>query len=327
VVDGRGLVVAGEDPAGVSLPLEAVPLKTVLGGAPSGLATYRGADGRDWTVSWARAGATGWTALTVQDDAEFSGPLRSASLRAQVLVAALLLIAGTGLVVLAPQARGRLERIALHDDLTGLYNRRGWFALAEAELARAARQDRERVLMFVDLDGLKQVNDVLGHREGDRAIASRPTVLRDAAQAGDLVGASAATSSCCCSARTATPPPAGPACSPRSPRTTAPRAAPFELRLSLGCRGLVPPGAADPGRTGPAGRRLDVRRQSARTDRHDGVVRVPQPRDGTPAGSDPAGAPATAPRGPGSPGRGRRRRWVPGRRRRRSWCRAASRCW
>ena len=44
------------------------------------------------------------------------------------------------------------------------------------------------MLLFVDVDGLKQVNDVLGHREGDRAIADAASVLSSASRASDIVG-------------------------------------------------------------------------------------------------------------------------------------------
>ena len=279
VVDGQGLVVAGAAQGLVSRRLEAAPLSVVLEGRPSGLATYR-TDGRDRTVSWARAGATGWTALTVQDDAEFSGPLRSSSQRAQVLVAALLLIAGTGLVVLHRKRESALERIALHDDLTGLYNRRGWFALAEAELARAARQDRERVLLFVDLDGLKQVNDVLGHREGDRAIAAAAAVLQDAALDGDIVGRLGGDEFVLLLGED------GDAAGGRTRVLAALAAhnarsrAPFEVRLSLGAEVWFPQARLT---LDELVRRADASMyadKAGRTDRHDGVVRVPRPRDG-----------------------------------------------
>ncbi|MCW2607003.1 MAG: putative Diguanylate kinase, partial [Frankiales bacterium] len=188
VVDSRGLALAGPDAQRVSRPLPPALLREVLGGRGSGTAVYDDAEGTSRFVSWDRAGATGWTALTVQDEQEFAGPLRSAGRRAQALVAALLLIAGTGLVVLHRKREVALERIAVRDHLTGLYNRGGWFHRADAELRRAARQGQERVLLFVDLDGLKQVNDVLGHREGDRAITAAARVLSAAARDGDLVG-------------------------------------------------------------------------------------------------------------------------------------------
>ena len=106
----------------------------------------------------------------------------------QVAVVALLLIAGTGLVALHRKRVSALTAAALRDDLTGVWNRRGWQALATHELHRARRLNEERVLLFVDLDGLKQVNDVLGHREGDRAIVDAAAVLTAASRSTDLVG-------------------------------------------------------------------------------------------------------------------------------------------
>lgn len=76
-------------------------------------------------------------------------------------------------VTLREQLRGqseRLEQLAQEDPLTGLLNRRGFEAAAERELAYARRAGAETQLVFFDLDGLKSINDRLGHRAGDEAI-------------------------------------------------------------------------------------------------------------------------------------------------------------
>ncbi len=84
---------------------------------------------------------------------------------------------GTGLDI---TERKRMEEairtLSLVDDLTGLYNRRGFFTLGEQQVKVAARSGREMFLLFADLDNLKVVNDVHGHAAGDQ-------VLRDAARA------------------------------------------------------------------------------------------------------------------------------------------------
>ncbi|MCW2615431.1 MAG: putative Diguanylate kinase [Frankiales bacterium] len=187
VVDGAGRVVAGPDTASIGRPLPdgVLPLPR-LGRA--GITETRGEDDGTDVTSYAPAGRSGWTALTVQDRDEFEGALARSSRLVEALVVALLLIAGAGLVVQNRKREAALRAVALHDELTGLYNRRGWHALAEHELARARRQRSSRVLLFVDLDGLKQVNDQLGHREGDRAIAAAAAVLSAASRSSDLVG-------------------------------------------------------------------------------------------------------------------------------------------
>ena len=187
VVDGRGTVVAGPRRGDVGRPLPGDALRSAVTAGGSGMADT--ADGgRELVTSYAPAGTSGWTALTPQDRDDFEGALVAAGRRVQYAVVALLLIAGASLVALHRKREVALEDLALRDELTGLYNRRGWFAVAEHELERARRQGSARVLLFVDLDGLKRVNDVLGHREGDRAISDAAAVLRAASRSSDVVG-------------------------------------------------------------------------------------------------------------------------------------------
>jgi diguanylate cyclase (GGDEF)-like protein/PAS domain S-box-containing protein len=87
---------------------------------------------------------------------------------------------------LAEQAE-ELRNLSLRDGLTGLYNRRGFLELA-AQAVRVAERERHRLaLLFVDLDGLKRINDELGHGSGDRAIDEAAELLRSTCRATDLV--------------------------------------------------------------------------------------------------------------------------------------------
>lgn len=183
VVDGANRVIAGPkvDLVGTLLPIPSV--REAVARSASGIV-----DGDGLVSSYAHAGSTGWTATTAQDREEFEGALVRSGQRVEVAVVALLLIAGASLVVMNRKREAALESVALRDELTGLYNRRGWFVLAEHELERARRAHSARVLLFVDLDGLKQVNDKLGHREGDRAIADAARVLQSASRSSDIVG-------------------------------------------------------------------------------------------------------------------------------------------
>jgi diguanylate cyclase (GGDEF)-like protein len=76
-----------------------------------------------------------------------------------------------------------LRHLALCDDLTSLYNRRGFFAAATQQLKVARRNQKPALLLFCDLDSLKSINDAFGHREGDlalvRAADALETVFRD----------------------------------------------------------------------------------------------------------------------------------------------------
>ena len=80
-----------------------------------------------------------------------------------------------------------LREKAQRDELTGLLNRRGLLELGAAMLATARETGRTAVVYFCDLDGLKQINDRLGHDEGDRAIADAAEILRSVARRTDLV--------------------------------------------------------------------------------------------------------------------------------------------
>jgi diguanylate cyclase (GGDEF)-like protein len=79
-----------------------------------------------------------------------------------------------------------LRHLATEDPLTGLANRRGFDPLAQHELLVAARTRRAVALLFVDIDGLKQVNDELGHSVGDAMIVETAEVLKETIRVSDL---------------------------------------------------------------------------------------------------------------------------------------------
>jgi diguanylate cyclase (GGDEF)-like protein len=81
-----------------------------------------------------------------------------------------------------------LPRLAFLDELTGLCNRRGFFLLAEHQLQLARRNRRNLLLLFMDLDGLKQINDTFGHREGDLALTRTAAILCTTFRGSDVVG-------------------------------------------------------------------------------------------------------------------------------------------
>lgn len=72
----------------------------------------------------------------------------------------------------------QLKSLSQKDELTGLYNRRGFLALASQNLSLAVRMRKNGVLIYADLDGLKKVNDTFGHDEGDAAIKAAASVLK-----------------------------------------------------------------------------------------------------------------------------------------------------
>jgi len=80
-----------------------------------------------------------------------------------------------------------LENLSLIDDLTGLYNRKGFLALANHRMKLAYRNDQDFSIAFVDLDGLKQINDTFGHHEGNQALNDTANVLRDCFRESDIL--------------------------------------------------------------------------------------------------------------------------------------------
>jgi len=80
-----------------------------------------------------------------------------------------------------------LRRLATVDDLTGLFNRRGFLPLAEHHVNLADRHGEPLVVLFIDLDGLKKVNDVHGHAEGSRMIQDTATVLMNTLRTSDVL--------------------------------------------------------------------------------------------------------------------------------------------
>jgi two-component system, cell cycle response regulator len=81
----------------------------------------------------------------------------------------------------------QLRSFSLIDELTGLYNRRGFLALAEQQLKLANRTGQSLLLAFVDVDGLKTINDLFGHQRGDLAIIETAHVLREAFRETDIL--------------------------------------------------------------------------------------------------------------------------------------------
>lgn len=88
---------------------------------------------------------------------------------------------------LAEQAQ-LLRDLASKDDLTGLLNRRAFFDAAEVALAAMHDQSHHAAMFFIDLDGLKQINDDHGHAAGDRALVAVADALQTLCTELRLVG-------------------------------------------------------------------------------------------------------------------------------------------
>jgi diguanylate cyclase (GGDEF)-like protein len=82
----------------------------------------------------------------------------------------------------------QLNQFSIIDELTGLYNRRGFLTLADQQVKTSDRTGLPLLLVFVDVDGLKAINDSLGHYRGDLALMETAHVLREAFRETDILG-------------------------------------------------------------------------------------------------------------------------------------------
>ena len=84
-------------------------------------------------------------------------------------------------------AEAAVESLALQDELTGLYNRRGFQRAAEREWARAVRENFDVLVFALDLDDLKTINDSSGHAAGDVALQAVAEALRATFRHADVL--------------------------------------------------------------------------------------------------------------------------------------------
>ncbi len=147
------------------------------------------------TATVARAGKAFWktplVVLTSLDDDQMG--LKSLQFGAQDYlvksqVTAPLLLRSLRYAKERHRERERLRQASLIDELTGLYNRRGFVNVAREELALASEEKRPALLIFADLDGLKPINDNHGHAAGDWAIGKAADALKLAFTSQDVVG-------------------------------------------------------------------------------------------------------------------------------------------
>lgn len=82
----------------------------------------------------------------------------------------------------------KLEQIAQHDALTGIYNRHKLYELLDQELKLVKRYERPGAVVFFDLDNFKQINDVYGHNEGDRVLRTLAELVRTLTRETDYFG-------------------------------------------------------------------------------------------------------------------------------------------
>jgi diguanylate cyclase (GGDEF)-like protein/PAS domain S-box-containing protein len=85
------------------------------------------------------------------------------------------------------RAEEEIRTMAIIDTLTGLYNRRGFISLVEQQIKTAVRANKKLLLFFIDLDGLKLINDTWGHEEGDHALKRAAIILKKTFRDSDIL--------------------------------------------------------------------------------------------------------------------------------------------
>lgn len=81
----------------------------------------------------------------------------------------------------------KLYALSTRDELTGLYNRRGFFTLVEQQLKMASRGKSDIHIFYADMDNLKEINDTHGHQEGDLAIVEMAAILKETFRESDII--------------------------------------------------------------------------------------------------------------------------------------------
>jgi diguanylate cyclase (GGDEF)-like protein len=98
-----------------------------------------------------------------------------------------LLIKAAHSLAVQSEILSELRLLALTDDLTGFYNRRGFLILALQQLKMSRRSAQPMLLFFVDVDHLKKTNDQFGHDEGDALLLRAAAALNNTFRESDIL--------------------------------------------------------------------------------------------------------------------------------------------
>jgi diguanylate cyclase (GGDEF)-like protein len=112
----------------------------------------------------------------------------SASHAAWVVALLIIVVLGMSGWLAIVRRQTNLQVLTVTDPLTGLYNRRGFLLLADHQWELALRKKTSFLLFYIDVDRFKEINDSLGHKEGDLALQAVAAVLRECFRKSDIMG-------------------------------------------------------------------------------------------------------------------------------------------
>jgi diguanylate cyclase (GGDEF)-like protein len=116
-----------------------------------------------------------------------NAPWWTASHAMWVVALLLLVILVMSVWMAVVRRQSRLRVMTVTDPLTGLYNRRGFFLLAEHQWQLALRKKSSFLLLYIDIDRFKEINDTFGHKEGDKALQDFAAALKECFRTTDIL--------------------------------------------------------------------------------------------------------------------------------------------
>ncbi|MEO9176852.1 MAG: GGDEF domain-containing protein [Gaiellales bacterium] len=142
-----------------------------------------------YVVTRRRVPGTPWSVDALVPAKDLYAPLRHRNLLYWLMLAAFgaACAAALGLLYRLMNSKDELRRLASIDPLTGAWNRRALEEAYERRLAQQARYAGSGAVLLLDLDGFKEVNDVLGHARGDDVLRTVVSTLRETLRASDVI--------------------------------------------------------------------------------------------------------------------------------------------
>ena len=140
---------------------------------------------------------SGWEAVYLHENEASTARISGSMVRAIWLIAVILTLIMASVFMLYKKAsdeiaarkvlENKLRDMSITDQLTGLYNRRGFFEFARHQYHTAARNKNHMTLFYLDIDDMKTINDKFGHKMGDNALIEVAGILKTTFRKSDIL--------------------------------------------------------------------------------------------------------------------------------------------